>query len=226
MRYALRWFFITLGLAILILPTVVWYQRLPGGFGFFTDPNVSGKDIVYALLRLAALLAFSLIFIQITTQTFRKIWWRIFNPAKLQKFHEWSGRVSFTLALAHPVLLAAAGFFPVSKIFIPQILSEFAYERTMALGTLALYALIISVGAALMRKKIPRIWRSMHMFNYLVFYLILLHSLRLGSELQSGLLRYVWLVYALIVIIGQAYRIREGLKKPRPASTISSINQQ
>ncbi len=213
MRLVLRWFIIALGSAVLILPTVVWYQRLPGGFGFFTAANVNARDIVYALLRLAALLAFSLIFIQITSQTFKKIWRLFFNPAKLQKFHEWSGRIAFTLALSHPILLAAAGFFPVGKVFIPQIFSQFAYERTMALGTLALYALIISVGAALMRKKIPRLWWSLHMFNYLVFYLILLHSLRLGSELQSGVLRYIWLVYALIALIGQAYRIREGFKK-------------
>lgn len=225
MHKTLRYLIVVLWLAIIVLPVAVWHQRLPGGFGFFTDPNVYGQDIVYAVLRLTALLAFSLLFIGIITQTFKKFWWRFFKPARLQKFHEWSGRVAFTLAISHPILLAAAGFFSASKVFIPQILSEYAYERTMALGTLGLYALIISVGAAVLRKRLARLWRGLHMMNYLVFYLILLHGLRLGSELQSGMLRYVWLVYALIVIVGQAYRVREGFKKSRPADTISSINQ-
>ena len=95
----------------------------------------------------------------------------------------------------------------------------------MALGTLALYALIISVSAALMRKKIPRLWRSLHMFNYLVFYLILVHSLRLGSELQDGALRYLWLSYAVIVVAGQIYRLREGFKKTRLVSSVLPTEQ-
>lgn len=211
MRQAIRITSLVIILLLVIAPVIVWWQSLPGGFGYFASEGRAAADIGHVLLRLIALVAFTLIFIQIVTNGFRTVWQRIFPYERLQLFHLWVGRAAFLFALTHPIMLVAFRFYPAQVVFWPHMFSPEIFQRIMGLGTIALYILIITVSTAVWRKRVGPIWRRIHIFNYIVFFLILSHSTRIGSDLQTGSwLRLLWLAYSLVVIVALIRRLRLG----------------
>ena len=63
----------------------------------------------------------------------------------------------------------------------------------VSLGVFAFYmALIIVISSLLWVEKKPYIWKLLHLLSYLVLVFVFIHALYLGTDLASGLLRYVW----------------------------------
>ncbi|MBP6880617.1 ferric reductase-like transmembrane domain-containing protein [Candidatus Saccharibacteria bacterium] len=78
----------------------------------------------------------------------------------------------------------------------------------VALGVLALYIIAaITIASLLWIDKMPRLWKFTHILSYLAMILVFVHALYLGTDLATGLLRWVWIVSAFIVLFASFSRL-------------------
>lgn len=78
------------GLGLLAVPPVV-----------LTLSDVAASDVLWAALRLAALEAFTLVFIDIVTGAFRPFFVRVYKGRTVQRAHVAMAAVGLALGLAH-----------------------------------------------------------------------------------------------------------------------------
>jgi predicted ferric reductase len=161
----------------------------------------------WTALRILALYALTVLFINIMTGSFRPLLVKVFKPKLLFKVHNTTGLVGFSLAVAHMVLVIVEGLWPGFR----------------NLGPLALFVLTFTTTAILLRKHLKRSWRMIHRLNYVVFIVALIHAFKLGIDLQGGgFLSGVLFFYAALVAAGFVYRlqltIRTRLKKKPSAA--------
>ncbi len=156
-----------------------------------------GKDeTLHTLLRLAALLAISFIFLQIMTGAFRPQLRRYFNARRLQSAHVAFGLTGFGLAIGHFLLL------------IPSFWEHWDVldHGFFVLGPVALGLLLLTVSTALLMRKMPHIWNKIHVLNYGVFAVGIVHSLAIGTQGTLLTTRIVFGIYAVLVLAGLGYR--------------------
>lgn len=158
----------------------------------------NNADILYLIHRILGLYAFSLIFLQIILGSAMRRLNKLF-PGRMFRIHKRVGYTAFTMATLHPILLYATA--------IP--LGNFSYFESYPQGESALYYWIgiinisllwISVLSAIFRVKIGPKWIYIHRINYLIFFLIFIHSLKLGVDTQLDSAKVVFSIYALIVL--------------------------
>ena len=148
------------------------------------------------MLRIAALEAFTLIFLNIVTGSFRPFFNRVFKARSVQRIHVLTGVVGLSLALAHGITALVYGI-------------EFYNAGAVYIGPIMLAVLTVAIAAALMRRRMKNTWRWIHRLNYLVFAAVLGHGLILGYDLKSEvLLKVLFISYAAVVAAGLIYRIR------------------
>jgi len=78
----------------------------------------------------------------------------------------------------------------------------------VALGVLAFYciAAIILTSLVWIEKK-PYTWKLIHLLSYLVVIFIFIHALYLGTDLAHGILRWLWILGAVIMAAAAGYRL-------------------
>ena len=168
--------------------------------------GTAAVDATWTLLRIAALEAFTLIFINIVTGAFRPFFNRVFKARTVQRAHVATGLAGFALALAHGITVLVYGItgYNTSAVYI---------------GPIVLVVLTVAILAALARRRMKSSWRWIHRLNYLVFASVLVHGLILGYDLVNEvLLKVLFIFYAAVVAAGLGYRIASVLKA-RAAST-------
>jgi predicted ferric reductase len=187
----------------LAVPGISWAKALM--------PGLPWSVYLYEVGRLLALLAFVVMFFQYVLSS--KIPWveRGLGPGNLFKLHRRWGLIAFVLILSHPALL---------------LLSERiqGYASTMSpikiLGAFTLVVLCAAVLAALFSRRLHlkvQTWKRIHKVAYVVFPLGLVHSLLIGTTLQKGPARVLWLIlgagYAAILV----YKVLRGSPVRHPS---------
>jgi predicted ferric reductase len=183
----------------LLFATVGFCLAVPGlSWARTLMPGLPWSVYVYDAGRLLALLAFVLIFFQFVLSS--KIRWldRGLGTGALLKLHKRWGVIAFVLILSHPVLL-----------LLSERLQGYASAMSSikVLGVLALALLGAAVLATLLSRKLHisyQTWKKVHMAAYVVFPLALVHSLLIGTTLQKGPPRVLWLILAVgyVAIVG------------------------
>jgi len=190
-------------LLCLAVPGLSWARALM--------PGMPWSVYLYEAGRLSALLAFVLIFFQYVWIS--KIPWieRDLGPAALFKRHRRWGAIAFGLLLSHPALLILSERFqgyasPMSPIKI--------------LGVLTLVVLTIAALTALLARRLHlkvQTWKRVHKAAYLVFPLGVVHSLLIGTTLQKGPSRILWLIMAAAYLAIVSYKAMSRSQLKRPA---------
>jgi DMSO/TMAO reductase YedYZ heme-binding membrane subunit len=184
------------GLAIVFALAVVAvpFALINSGFSMI---GMSTDETLHTLLRLCALLGISFLFLQIVTGAFHPALRRIFKPRVLYKVHTAFGVAGLSFILAHFILL------------IPSIGEHWAAlnHGFFVLGPIMLFVLVVTVTTALVfRRMLPNLWNQLHVLNYIIFTVAIVHALGIGT--QSGLLatKLILAAYVLIAVAGFAYR--------------------
>jgi DMSO/TMAO reductase YedYZ heme-binding membrane subunit len=186
--------FIVLSLGALALPPLV--VALSG---------TASLDATWTALRIAALEAFTLIFLNIVTGAFRPFFNRVFKARTVQRVHVATGLAGFSLALAHGITALVYGITGYST-------------GVVYIGPIVLVVLAAAIATALVRRRMRSTWRWIHRLNYLVFAAVLVHGLILGYDLKGEvLLKVLFIVYAAIVASGLVYRLA-AMAKVRSSS--------
>ncbi len=205
---------------IIIYAIVIYY----GIRGFNLSNSVT---TTLSFFRIAGLLSFTTLAFQISTGAFRPLLNKIFNPAKIYNFHIAVGRIAFLLVLTHPILFIIANYMAKTldfSYFIPLYITNDFYRTALSFGPTALYLLFLSVGAAVLRKKIKN-WIWFHRLNFIIFILVFIHSFNVGTDLAKyAFLKAIWILLFIIVIFGLLYKIKLMIKNRKRTKVESPIS--
>ncbi|MCL5734388.1 MAG: hypothetical protein M1274_02180 [Actinobacteria bacterium] len=190
MSYARRTLATLFVLAVIGIP----FALINSGFGAI---GTGTDETLHTLLRMSALLAISFLFLQIATGAFRPALRRLFSLRALQGAHTSFGIVGLVFVFAHFFLLT------------PSVAEHWSMlnHGFFVLGPIMLFFLLITISTALaLRKKLPRLWNQLHLLNYSIFVIAVVHSLGIGTQTSLAAARAIWAAYLLIAVAGFAYR--------------------
>jgi len=187
----------------LAVPGLSWARALM--------PGLPWSVYLYEGGRLLALLAFVLMFFQFVLSS--KIPWveRGLGAGTLFQLHKRWGLVAFVLILSHPVLL-----------LLSERLQGYSSAMTpvKVLGAATWVILCAAVLAALLSRRLHlkyQTWKRVHKATYVVFPLGWVHSLLIGTTLQKGPSRVLWLILAVGYVAILGYKALRGSQKTHPA---------
>lgn len=159
--------------------------------------GTAGYTASYIALRILALYALTLLFLNIMTGSFRPLLVKVFKGKTLLRLHNTTGVAGFCLALTHGILVIANDLWP-------------GFSK---LGPVALYILAVTTFTVLFRTFLKKSWRWIHRLNYAVFVVALIHAFQVGSDLRNGaFLKAVLVVYTSLVGTGFVYRSQLALR--------------
>jgi sulfoxide reductase heme-binding subunit YedZ len=163
--------------------------------------TASQNHLFWYLSRTSAFLAYILLFINIVFGLGLKTKFLDKLSARWQSFdlHQFSALLAMAMITLHIFSLLGDQYMSptLSDLLIPMSAS---YRPIWtALGILSFYVLIIIVLSSYLKRFIgQKIWRMIHMLSFVLFYVILYHGLRSGSDTQT------WWAQLMYVSTGSA----------------------
>jgi predicted heme/steroid binding protein len=153
-------------------------------------------------LRTLALVAFTLLFIDVVVGAYRPLFTRVYKARPLQRAHAAIGGSAFVLALAHGILMLNLGIT--------------GYPWQVKLGLTVLPLLFVVILTALNRRRLPLAWRWIHRLNYVLLGVIIGHAFALGYNLTTQpFMKVIFLVYAAVAASGLGYRLYQLARRPK-----------
>ncbi|MEI8343945.1 MAG: ferric reductase-like transmembrane domain-containing protein [Candidatus Moraniibacteriota bacterium] len=182
--------------------------------------------------RASGLVAFLLLYISIFLGLTLRIplLRKIFSPVYSMKIHCWISFQALLFAFFHAVVLIFDKWlgFRLSALFIP-FASQYKPELT-ALGVFGFYLMIILIITSYSRKLMSqKIWRAVHFTNIVLYGIVFVHALYLGTDLKVELFRniFIWANAFLVLLMLVNMELRLGdarrIRKQRQEALNSSI---
>ena len=166
-------------------------------------------SLLQNLFPLFGLLAFSLLWLHSISGVFEP-WLR--KQINFDKFVHSTSIIILISIILHPLLLLVSLKFNFSNLFL------YYGEKYIRIGVIGWLLLITyDIGKALKKYNFfAKNWNKILIISNIGFLLTFFHSLALGSDLQSGTLRIIWIFYGVTAIIAiiYTYAIKRFLKKP------------
>jgi methionine sulfoxide reductase heme-binding subunit len=145
-----------------------------------------------------------------------------FEPITAWASHRALGITFAISVLLHVGALYFDNFVPfsITAILVPfasqykqiQLLGLSVGSLYVALGVVSLYiTAAITLTSLLWIEKKPKLWKLTHLLSYLAMIFVFIHALFLGTDLASGILRWVWIGLAFAVMyatIARAWRAK------------------
>jgi DMSO/TMAO reductase YedYZ heme-binding membrane subunit len=143
---------------------------------FFIDSS----DPLRLSARLFALNGFLFLSIATIMTPFLREISRIFNRSFIRIHHSFAA-VGLVLITLHPITFFIQSF--NLNIFLPDFSSFFGFW--LLAGRQALIVIYIGLAAALLRKRIPKYWRLIHVLMYLALLFGIVHANLIGNSFQN-----------------------------------------
>ena len=171
--------------------------------------------IAYVLLTLVVFLGFSF-----RTPFLRKI----VAPVYKLDFHKFLSLLATVFILLHMIVLLFDEYtnFSLADILIPfHAQSQVVDISALAAGIIAFYGVIVLVTTSLIsRKYFPHgLWRTLHFIHSVVYVLIVIHILQIGTDVEGGVGRAIFVTSVIVTgamyPIGLFFTIRDMIRLRR-----------
>jgi len=200
------------------IPTAAIIGKV-GGWQFFFNQDFNISEKINAAQRIIGWLALLLAAYQIMLGSFRTLLEKLYGPGKILKIHMFTGPLVLGFVILHPLLYV---FYEsgINKDSIAKGLEIFIYsfnptekESVINFGRLAFYGLLITAGAAILRRKLAwrNVWKILHFLNYGIFIFLILH-IRVGADANIWPFNAIAVIAVIFVAAGFLYRIFEKIK--------------
>jgi sulfoxide reductase heme-binding subunit YedZ len=152
-------------------------------------------DPLTFFIRGAALLGYLAVFLSILSSATMKQMHRVFGRPFVKMHHVLTvtGLILMTL---HPLGVALDWKSP--QVLLPRFDSWSIFLQWG--GPPAWYLVGLASLAAVLRKTIGKHWRVVHFLNYVAFLLGTVHAIKIGTDLQRGVVRAALVILALVVV--------------------------
>ncbi len=139
------------------------------------------------------------------------------RPAWLLDLHRWLGGLTLGFVAIHVAALIADSYVTFSLV---DVLVPFAADWKpipVALGVIAFWGLIAVQLTSLAMKRLPRrVWRSIHLVSYAVFWLSSLHGTFAGSDATNRLYVATSVTTVVAVVLAATHRAVRSRRSPAP----------
>jgi sulfoxide reductase heme-binding subunit YedZ len=159
--------------------------------------TASQNHVFWYISRTSAVLAYILLFINIVLGLGMKTKFLDKVSARWQSFdlHQFSALLAMALISLHIFSLLGDKYMSpsISDLLVPMAT---AYRPIWtALGIISFYILIIIVLSNYVRRFIgQKIWQAIHMLSFVLFYVILYHGLRTGTDSSALWMQQIYLI--------------------------------
>ncbi len=163
-------------------------------------------SLIFNLFPLFGLLAFTLLWLHAVSGAFEP-WLRKY--INFDRFVQNTSILIFISIILHPLLLLIPVGFNFNQVFTYG-------EKYIWLAIIGWLLLITYDIAKFLKSKYDffvKNWTNILIISNIGFLMTFFHSLGVGDDLQSGLLRTVWIFYGLTAIVAIAYTY--GIRKYR-----------
>ncbi|MFA5051903.1 MAG: ferric reductase-like transmembrane domain-containing protein [Patescibacteria group bacterium] len=140
---------------------------------------------------------------------------RFFSPATAWSIHRAIGSMLLVAVLLHVGSLFFDSFLNMgfADILIP--FASFFRTTLVALGTIGFYLLLAILGTSLYTMtKYAKFWRFLHYFGFVMFVLLFLHGVLIGTDTREWWMKIIYWTSALAVTSFGVYRVVWKLRKP------------
>lgn len=181
----------------------------------------SGAEVPWAwyISRASGLMAFALLYVSIFLGLTLRIplLRKIFAPAIALDVHAWISVQATVFAFLHGAALLFDKFLNLSlaDLFVPFVSD---YEPgLLALGIFSFYLMIILVATSYGKKYIShKLWRAVHFLNILLYAFVLIHAVKLGTDLKNPIAYSIFLwsnVFLIfLMLINMQLRIADTIR--------------
>jgi hypothetical protein len=151
-------------------------------------------------IRLFAMYAFTLIFMNIVTGALAPYFYVVFKARGEYLLHVVTGALGFSFALAHGLIVITQRYYR-------------GFGAAWIIGPVALILLVFTVWVALDRQRLKRVWRSIHIVNYAIFAAVYLKALLIGTDFKrvggAGKAAFIlFTAYAVLALLALLVRLR------------------
>ncbi|MFX1417882.1 MAG: hypothetical protein ACFE9N_03055 [Promethearchaeota archaeon] len=151
------------------------------------------SDVFNFIIRFGSIFGFTSMFIATMMTPFAVQLYKFFGKPFIKIHHLYSiaGLILITL---HPIAFAIMRL--DITVFVPDFTSWYGFWSLG--GRLALILIYIAVLGALLRKKIQKNWRIIHVLNYVALFLAYVHGVLIGTDFQNlGIL----IIFTIMIIL-------------------------
>ena len=127
---------------------------------------------------------------------------KFFQPIDSLNFHAWISAQALIFVVIHGLVLLTDEYlnFSLKDIFVP--LASTYQPELVTLGVLGMYSMIAIILTSYFRKHTSqRIWRITHFLNIVLYGVAFFHAYYLGTDLESGLAREIFLGMNILLFI-------------------------
>jgi DMSO/TMAO reductase YedYZ heme-binding membrane subunit len=156
----------------------------------------TGPDLLGLVVRLCALYGLAALAISTAMTPFVREITQAFGRPFLT-IHQTFAIVGLIFITFHPVFFAISAMDIL--VFIPRFDSWLVFWELA--GRPALYIAYFAASAALLRRKIPKYWRSIHALMYIVLFFAIVHGNLIGTDFQNPVLMIIYNVLFAITIL-------------------------
>jgi hypothetical protein len=194
----------SLSALVAVLAITAWGQELHWKFAHLS---------VYSFFPVLGLLAFSLMWCHYTVSAARQ--YLAVDKKALHTYIEVTGWIVLALIIFHPGLLEWQLFKDGFGLPPGSVLDNYVTPSLKLFAVFGMVALLLFLAYELRRWYEDRSWwKYVSYATDAAMILIIFHSLKLGTTLQHGWLRMVWLFYALTFVIALTYIYVKKFSKP------------
>lgn len=184
---------VTASLVSVIYPVWVWY----GSANLVLD-----KIVLFDIFPLFGLIAFANMWLHIVGGALRS---HIEPYFDFEKFILLSSNIVLVTIILHPVLAFTALALNGGGNIFDFVLNGNEYLIWIAIVALVIFLVYEVLKHFRSRSVFAKNWLLIKFISTLGFFLILIHSLGIGRDLQTGPLRIVWLFYGITASIATFY---------------------
>ncbi|MFX0039920.1 MAG: hypothetical protein ACFFCY_13535 [Promethearchaeota archaeon] len=172
----------------IIVPTIGLYILII--ILFLSTPFSSVANFFY---RFGAIFGFTSMFVATIMTPFVVELYKIFGKPFVKIHHVYS-IMGLLLVTLHPLIYAVS--VDNITVFIPDFTSWYGFWSLG--GRLALILIYLAVLGALLRKKMIKSWRFIHILNYIALFLAYVHGVLIGTDFRNiGIL----IIFTIMIIL-------------------------
>lgn len=171
-------------------PVYVWFQSA----GLFAS-----SSIYMRIFPVFGLMSFSIMWLHVVGGAVENFLGRYVD---FRKFVNQTSAVVLLFLILHPLLFFVNLTFPQINKLLTTGKSVYIWVAIVAWTVFIVYDIAKIFKN---RRFLSKNWKIIKFVSTLGFFLVLFHSLNLGSNLQEGSLRYVWIFYGVTAAIATFY---------------------
>jgi predicted ferric reductase len=190
---------------IALSPLLVWLATVPDPMRYLRVDGLPAGQSLYVIAKLMGLLAMCTFWLQCVLALARHASFFAGGPSSNRRLHVRLGLTTLALILLHVGLFVTAASLRTGYIAWDLLLPSIGhgyYRTSVGLGAAALWICLLAIFAGRRVALGQRRWKPIHMLWPLVFGLVFLHAINIGTESRYGAMRYV--VWFMVVSLAVA----------------------